>query len=138
MLRIKSPFPESTERLASEVVDAAIEVHKRLGAGFLEAMYVDALTIEFEFRGLSFERERGVMLRYRDKPLRTHRLDLVVGGEILVEVKSVERLAPVHHAQVISYLKASDLHLAFLMNFNSAVLKSQLRRIVCDKQLRRL
>lgn len=130
MLRIKSPFPESTEHLASEVVDAAIEVHKRLGAGFLEATYVDALTIEFEFRGLSFERERAVMLRYRDRPLRTHRLVLVVGGEILVEVKSVERLAPVHHAQVIAYLTASGLRLAFLMNFDSATLKSQLRRIV--------
>ena len=130
MLRIESPFSESTERLASEVVDAAIEVHRRLGAGFLESMYVDALTIEFEYRGLLFERERPVLVTYRDKPLRTHRLDLVVGSEILVEVKSVDRLAPVHHAQVISYLTASGLRLAFLMNFNSAVLKSQLRRIV--------
>jgi GxxExxY protein len=130
MLRIKSPFPESTEQLASEVIDAAIEVHRRLGAGFLERTYVDALTIEFEFRGLSFEREREVLLKYRDKPLRTHRMDLVVGGEILVEVKSVERLNPVHHAQVISYLTASDLRLALLMNFNSATLKSQMRRIV--------
>jgi GxxExxY protein len=130
MLRIKSPFPKHTEHLTSEVLDAAMEVHKRLGAGFLEATYVDALTIEFEFRGLSFERERAVLLTYRDKPLRTHRLDLVVEGEILVEVKSVERLAPVHHAQVLSYLRASELRLAFLLNFNSAVLKSQLRRIV--------
>jgi GxxExxY protein len=130
MLRITSPFPESTERLAAEVVDAAIEVHRRLGAGLLEATYVDALTIEFDFRGLSFEREREVLIRYRDRPLRTHRLDLVVGGEILVEVKSVERLIPVHHAQVIAYLTASGLRLAFLMNFNAAILKSQLRRII--------
>jgi GxxExxY protein len=130
MLRIKSPLPDTTERLAAEIVDAVFEVHKELGPGLLESAYKAALTIELEPRSLSFEREREVLLHYKGRPLMMHRLDLVVGGEVLVELKAVERLHPVHLAQVISYLKSANLHLGLLVNFNAAWIKGNIRRIV--------
>jgi GxxExxY protein len=129
-IRLPSRLPAATEQIINSVIGGAISVHTTLGPGLLEAIYVDAMAIELEFRGLAFERERVVPLYYRNRPLRTQRLDLVVQREVLVEVKAVERLQLVHQSQVISYLKASGLRVGLLMNFNSNFLKDGLRRIV--------
>jgi GxxExxY protein len=129
-LRITSPFPAEFEQIVSSVVDGALAVHKELGPGLLEGVYADAMAIELAYRGLKYERERRITLTYRGKPLRSHRLDLVVDNRILLELKAVERLMPIHRSQVIGYLRASALRLALLINFNTDWLRSQIKRVV--------
>ena len=130
MMRTTSPLPAAVEALATEIVDAAFEVHRELGPGLLEAIYAAALTIEFENRSIPVEREREVLLHYKERPLRMHRLDLVVGQAVIVELKAVERLNSTHHAHVLSYLRAAHLRLGLLINFNAAVIKGQIRRVI--------
>lgn len=129
-LRLASPVPPSTEAIATNVIDSALEVHRQLGPGLLEAIYADAMTIELEHRGVRFEREREVLLYYRERPLRVQRLDLVVENVVVIELKAIERLAAVHQAQMLSYLRAANLRPGLLMNFNSAWLKGNIRRII--------
>lgn len=129
-LQISSPLPESTERVVHDTIGCALEVHRRLGPGLLEGIYADALAIELDFQKLRFQREYEIPIRYRDFPLRSHRVDLVVEGQVLIELKAVERLLPLFRAQVISYLKASGLRIGLLINFNSQFLKDGVRRIV--------
>lgn len=129
-MRLPSTLPEATEAVVRGVIGGALEVHRRLGPGLLEAIYVDALTIELEIRGLRFERERQVLMHYRGRPLRSQRVDLIVEGQVIVEVKAVDRFDPVHQAQVLSYLRATGLRVGLLMNFHRQFLKSGLRRIV--------
>ena len=129
-VRVSSTLDEATEAIVSRVIGAAIAVHTALGPGLLEAIYADAMAIELEWLGLCFERERTVSLQYREQPLRVQRLDLVVEGRVLVEIKAIERLHLVHQAQVMSYLRASGLRVGLLMNFNAYLLRDGLRRIV--------
>lgn len=130
MTRVRPALDAETERLVERTIGCAIEVHRVLGPGYLEGIYQDALAIELDYVGLAFEREVPITLTYRGRPLRGHRLDLVVGGRVLLELKSVEQLAPVHYAQVGSYLKAAGLRVGLLMNFNKPTLVSALKRIV--------
>lgn len=116
--------------LAREVIGAAIEVHRHLGPGFLEGVYEEALVIELDLRGIPFERQRPVPISYKERNVGEGRIDLLVAGELLVELKTVEVLAPIHMAQVISYLRALGLHLGLLINFNVPVLKGGIKRTV--------
>ena len=118
------------DELAQSVIGAAIEVHCHLGPGYLEGVYEEALAIELELRGIPFERQVPVSLDYKGHRVGEGRLDFLVGKELLVELKAVEALVPVHKAQVISYLKATGLHLGLLVNFNVSVLKGGIRRVV--------
>ena len=129
-LRISSPLPAETESTMTRIIGCAIEVHKRLGPGFSEGLWEDALTIELEFQGLRFERQREVIVRYRDKPLRAQRIDLVVEDRVIVEIKAVEAIHPVHRAQVLSYLRSTGLRAGLLINFNAEVIKGNVRRVV--------
>lgn len=129
-LRIPSPLSNETELLVERVIGCGIEVHRALGPGLLESIYGDAMTIELRFRGLTFERERAVPLLYRGVALRPHYVDLIVEGSVVVELKAIERLRPVHGAQVLSYLHATGIRAGLLMNFNSDYLKNGLRRFV--------
>jgi GxxExxY protein len=129
-LRVNSPLPKATEQIVTQIIDGAVEVHRQLGPGLLEDIYADALAIELEHRCIAFERQRKVQLFYRERPLRVHHLDLVVENQILVELKAVERLAPIHQAQVLSYLRSSTLRVALLINFNAEWLKGNIRRFV--------
>ncbi len=130
LTRATSPLSVEIEQVAHATIGCAIEVHRRLGPGFLESLYHDAMSIELEVAGLRAQREVPVVVEYRGRPLRQHRLDLVVEGCVIVELKAIERLERIHHAQVISYLRASSLRLGLLMNFNSEQLRSTLRRVV--------
>jgi GxxExxY protein len=130
LTRVHSLLPERVERTVETAIGCAIEVHRRLGPGFLEGVYHDAMAIELEVSGLLARREVPVVLSYRDRPLREHRLDLVVEDCVILELKAVERLERIHRAQVISYLRASGLRVGLLINFNTEQLKSGLRRIV--------
>ncbi len=127
------PFIEPdlrVDELARAVIGAAIEVHRHLGPGFLEGVYEEALCVELEVRRILFERQKEICLLYKDREIGKHRLDLLVGKLLIVELKTVDALAEIHEAQVISYLKASRLPLGLLINFNVPILKSGIRRIV--------
>jgi len=130
--RSEESFEPSREldALAQGVIGAAIEVHKHLGPGYLESLYEEGLGVEFEIRGLPFQRQASVPVIYKGHALGEGRVDYLVGKELVVELKAVEMLAPIHRAQVISYLKALKLHLALLINFNVPVLKSGIVRII--------
>lgn len=103
--------------LIRSVIGALIEVHKRLGPGFLENVYGKAVEIELRARDIPFESEKKVELTYRDESVGTHRLDLLVAGHLVVELKTVEQLGKKHYAQVRSYLKAVEQPVGLLVNF---------------------
>ena len=126
---MKEPSTE-IDQLARAVIGAAIEVHRVLGPGFLESIYEEALCIELESRGIPFARQVPVAVDYKGRKIGESRLDLLVGESLIVELKAVEALAPIHSAQVISYLKATRRHLGLLINFNVPVLREGLKRIV--------
>ncbi len=130
MLHVTSSLDSSTEHLVRRTIGCCIEVHRELGPGLVEEIYQRAVAFELESAGLPFEREKAFPVVYRGKRLYTHRLDLVVGGQIVLELKAIERLHQVHWAQAISELKVSKLRVALLINFNVAVLKDGLKRIV--------
>ncbi len=117
------------DRVAHEVIGAAIAVHRALGPGYLESVYEAALAVELEARGVAFERQVTFALHYRGRPVGGGKLDFLVGSCVVVELKAVEAFADIHLAQIISYLKATGHHLGLLINFNVPVLKQGIRRI---------
>ena len=129
-----SPKPsQEIDKLAHGVIGAAIEVHRSLGPGFLESVYEEALCIELQLREIPFERQVPVAVKYKSRIVGESRLDLLVGGCLIVELKAVEQLAPIHSAQVISYLKATNHPLALLINFNVSILKEGIKRIILSE-----
>ena len=116
--------------LARQVIGAAIEVHRHLGPGLLEEVYEEALCMEFDLRKIPFMRQERVGISYKGRPVGKGKLDLLVGGRLIVELKSVEKLAPIHSAQIISYLRMTRRMLGLLINFNVPVLKEGIKRVV--------
>jgi len=105
-------------------------VHRQLGPGFLESIYSKALCIELDARGLPFEREKPIEVVYRGVPIRGQRIDLIIGGQVVVEVKAVAAIEPIHVAQVVSYLRTTGLRIGLLINFHERLLKDGIRRVV--------
>jgi GxxExxY protein len=130
MLRVPSPLPQETETLITRVIGGCIAVQRALGPGLLEAVYVRAMCIELSATAIAFERERLVELFYRDQPVARHRLDLVVNEVLVLELKSVASIQPVHHAQLLGYLRASKLPVGLLVNFNVPVLRDGVKRVI--------
>jgi GxxExxY protein len=118
------------DELAHRVIGAAIEVHKLLGPGFLESVYEEALAYEFELRDIPFERQHPITLHYKTKNVGDSRLDFLVGGELVVELKAVEAIYPIFPAKVIHYLKISGLELGIIINFHVVQLRDGIKRIV--------
>jgi GxxExxY protein len=116
--------------LSRGVVEAAFAVHAALGAGYAESVYEEALCWEMESRRLAFVRQPVFSIQYKGKVVGTQRLDVLAGGSIIVELKAVDRLADVHFAQVLSYLKATRLELGLLINFNVPHLRTGIRRVI--------
>ena len=110
------------EVLSGRIIEAALDVHKALGPGFLESIYENALKVALRRRNLPFESQQDVRIFYASEEVGAHRLDLVVNREIVVELKAIKALEDIHFAQVRSYLKATGLHVGLLMNFNSPTL----------------
>ncbi|GET37264.1 GxxExxY protein [Microseira wollei] len=121
---------EEVEQLAYRVIGAAIEVHRVLGPGFLESVYHKSLKQEFELCGIPCEYKKTIPVKYKGYQVGECELDFLVANVLIVELKTVERLAPIHDAQVISYLKTTKLPLGLLINFNVPVLKDGIKRII--------
>ena len=130
MLRIPSPLSDELEKLIHDTIGCCIAVHRALGPGLLEHIYSKAVRLELTAAGISFEQEKRYPVIYRGELLCHQCLDFVVGGEIVVEIKSVEQLAPIHHSQLLSYMRVAKLRAGLLMNFNLAVLQDGLNRKV--------
>ena len=129
-MRVRSPLTVETERAMTETIGCAIAVHKTLGPGFLESIYKKAMRIELEAKGVSYQWEMPLTVRYRDVDLEGQRLDLLVEGCVVVELKAVTRLEQIHRAQVISYLHTTGLRAGLLINFRVPILPHGLQRIV--------
>ena len=125
-MELSSEWNELSER----IIGAAIEVHRHLGPGYLEAVYEEALAAEFIVRDIAFVRQHVIDVLYKGKPVGVMRLDFVVEERLVVELKATEALLPLHKAQVISYLKSSGAKLGLLINFNVEVLRNGIRRII--------
>jgi len=130
----RMPEPnEQVDSLAHAVIGAAIEVHRELGPGFLESVYDEALAVELALRKIPFLRKPVVGVRYKGVAVGEGIPDLIVGGLLVVELKAVEAVHPIHRAQVISYLKASGLPLGLILNFKVVLLKDGIERIILSR-----
>ena len=123
---------DQLDRLAHELIGAAIEVYRILGPGYLEQHYEEALCAELKLRKIQFERQKPIGVVYKGQTIGESRLDLLIENELIVELKAVEALAPIHTAQLISYLKMTGKKLGLLINFNVLVLKDGIRRVVAS------
>jgi GxxExxY protein len=121
---------EGLNELTYAVIGAAMEVHKELGPGFLEAVYENSLREELTLRGIPFEPQPTVNVLYKGVLVGEGRYDMLVASTLVVELKSVQTLLPIHEAQVISYLKMTDYPLGLLINFNVRFLKEGIRRLI--------
>ncbi len=120
-------------KLTGLVIGAAIEVHKALGPGLLESAYEECLCreLELELRGIPFERQKELPIEYKGAKLDCgYRLDIVVAGRLILELKACENLQPIHEAQLLTYLKLTGIKVGLLINFNVPVLKEGIKRLV--------
>ncbi|MGB7531857.1 MAG: GxxExxY protein [Halobacteriota archaeon] len=115
--------------LTEAIIGAAIDVHKHLGPGLLESIYEEALCYEFSLREIPFERQVEVDVIYKDKIIKGQRIDILVAGEVVVELKSVSKLQDIFIAQTLSYLKSTQLKRALLINFGEKRLTDGIKRI---------
>jgi GxxExxY protein len=124
-------FVVTDSELTGEIIGAAIEVHRALGPGLLESAYEECLARELAVRGVSFERQKPLPLIYKEVKLECgYRADLFVGGRVIVELKAVEALSPIHDAILLTYLRLSGCRVGLLINFHVVVLKDGIRRLV--------
>jgi GxxExxY protein len=130
MLRVPSPLPDDVERLVQDTIGCCITVHRTLGPGLLETIYSRAISLELKAAGIAFEREKRFPVLYRGELLCEQRLDFVVGGAIVLEIKSVEHLVSLHDSQLLNYMRVAHLRVGLLMNFNVVVLRDGLKRKV--------
>ncbi|MBL0225335.1 MAG: GxxExxY protein [Geobacteraceae bacterium] len=117
-----------SDKLTEQIIAAAIEVHRILGPGLLESIYEEALCHELGLRGIPHERQKEISVMYKDVRIKGQRIDLLVHGEVIVEIKSVRRLEDVFSAQVLSYLKSTGLSRALLLNFGESRLVDGIKR----------
>ncbi|HEX8463605.1 MAG TPA: GxxExxY protein [Abditibacterium sp.] len=117
--------------LSGEVIDAAMDVHREIGPGLLESAYEECLCYELTERGIKFRRQVELPVRYKSVNLNCgYRLDIVIEDLIILELKAVASLEPIHTAQILTYLRLSGLSLGFLLNFNVPLLKDGVKRLV--------
>ena len=119
-------FEELTER----IIACAVEVHRQLGPGLLEAAYEAAMCVEFDSGGLSYQRQVVFPVYYKGRVIGEYRIDLMVDDKVVVEIKSVERFDPVFEAQILTYLRVTGKKVGLLINFNRRLLKDGIKRFV--------
>jgi GxxExxY protein len=118
------------DQLAHMVIGSAIKVHCVLGAGYIESVYEEAMGVELDFQNIPYQRQYKIAVQYRGRSIGEGRLDLLIASALPVELKAVEILAPIHQAQLLSYLKMTGLQLGLLINFNVPVLKQGIKRVI--------
>ena len=118
------------EDLTYKLIGIFFKIHKTLGCGFPEKIYQKAITIELEKENIKYQTEKQIKVKYENKDAGFFRLDLIIDEKVIIEIKAIEAIAPVHFAQVLTYLKFSDCKLALLINFNTVYLKDGIYRIV--------
>jgi GxxExxY protein len=129
-VRREAPKSEN-DLLTEQIIGLAIEVHRQLGPGLLESAYEECLCFELKREGLPFRRQVALPVVYKSVRLDCgYRLDIVVQDQVILEIKTVERLLPVHEAQMLTYMKLSGIRTGLLLNFNSAVLRDGIRRLM--------
>jgi GxxExxY protein len=117
--------------ISNKIIGVAIELHKKLGPGLLESVYENALAYDLKEAGLTVVQQVPMPFVYKEIKMDVgYRLDLLVENKVIIEIKSIEALAPVHYAQLLTYLKLSDLKLGLLINFNTKLLKDDIHRVV--------
>jgi GxxExxY protein len=132
-LRIGNQLDEKTELIIRNIIGAGIEVHRELGPGYLEKVYEQAMALELRHRGLAYATQIPVAVCYKGEKIHGQVLDMIVEGKIILELKSVEILLPIHEAQIISYLKSTGLSAGLLINFKENLLKDGIKRFVQSK-----
>lgn len=124
-------FSPELNKLTGSVVNCAFQVHKELGPGFLEVNYEDAFIVELQQAGLSYERQKAFQIPYKNTFLNSsYRFDLIVEDQILIELKAIEKVHPIHQSQLCAYLRATRLPIGFLINFNVPLIKDGVHRFV--------
>ncbi len=121
---------EESDPLTEVVIGAAIEVHRALGPGLTENMYEEALCHELDLREIRYRRQVPVAVMYKGKSVGDSRIDLIIEGRLIVELKACEGLSAIHRAQLITYLRIMKLHVGLLINFNVAILKDGIKRVI--------
>ena len=120
------PFKDITEK----IISCAIEVHSSLGPGLLENLYEEAMEHELKSRGIVYKRQKELEIKYKGNPIGNYRLDYLIENKVIVELKCVEAIKGIHIAQVLTYLKAENLRVGLLINFNVDKLKEGIRRVI--------
>ena len=122
---------KSDDELTEKIIGGAIEIHRALGPGLLESIYEECLVVELGLRGLEFERQKSISIDYKGRRVAAElRIDLLVERRVIFELKAVEKLLPVHEAQLLTYMRLCQVRFGFLINFNVPVLKDGLKRLV--------
>lgn len=121
-------IPAEVEAFATRCVDAAIEVHRTLGPGFKEVIYQRAYCLELDRRGIPYEAEKPILVRYKTWTIPGQRVDLLI-GVLVIEIKSLPKLKKIHRLQTLSYLRTLDLRLGLVLNFGAPLMKSGMRRV---------
>lgn len=135
-MRIEPRGHRDTELLLEKkitriIIDSAIEVHKTLGPGLLESAYEKCLGIEFDIRGIEFKSQVEIPLEYKGTKIKPgYRIDLMVENTVILELKAVETILPIHQAQLLTYLKLIKKRVGLILNFNSAIMKNGIKRMV--------
>jgi GxxExxY protein len=119
----------NADPLTESIIGAAIEVHRILGSGLLESIYEEALCVEMELRGITFQRQAEIDVNYKGHVIKGMRIDILVAGQVIVELKSVSNLPDVATAQVLSYLKATGMKRGLLLNFGQSRLVDGIKRL---------
>ena len=130
MLRVLSPLTDDVEQLVHDTIGCCIRVHRELGPGLYGRIYSRALCLELTAAGITFEREKRYPVRYRGELLSEQCLDFVVGNQVVLEIKSVDQFAPIHHKQILNYMRVAGLRAGLLMNFNVKLLPDGISRKV--------
>ena len=129
-LRLESNLPKDIEELVHKVIGAAIEVHRHLGPGFLESIYEEALCYEMTLQGIKFERQKEIEIKYKDVHIKGQRIDILVDNCLILELKAIDEIAPIHEAQLLSYLKTTGFRIGLIINFKVQQLKLGIKRII--------
>jgi GxxExxY protein len=123
------PLSNDLDQIGKEIVDCAFQVHTQLGPGLLESIYEEAFIFELGNRNIAFEKQKAIPVIYKGKPLtNTLRLDLLIENKVIVELKAIDQLSPIHDAQILTYMKLLPARLGYLINFNVPVIKAGIRR----------